>query len=121
MKKNRKETMKEKEQSRSDKDKKADDEAFQSDSLTDEDSSPTDAKSEDKFMCSKKLKRDELIMVPILRKNWMKNVAKLTDKSVASSGLAMTLIHCRIHARYCQKEKVATKRPSSFYYCTTSM
>ena len=55
--------------------------------ISDEDST-TSEESEEEFTCAKKVKKDDVIMVPIHKKKWIENVAKLADKTVTSSRVA---------------------------------
>ena len=42
------------------------------------------------ILCLKKIKKDEVIMMPIHRKQWIENVAKLVDKTVTSPRVALS-------------------------------
>ena len=56
-------------------------------------------------MCLKKVKKDEVIMVPIHRK-WIENVAKLADKTVTSSRVAFTLFSAVVLPNIVGKKKL---------------
>ena len=53
--------------------------------------STTDESSEEEFISAKKVKKDDVVMVPIHQKKWLENVTKLADKTVKSSRVALTL------------------------------
>ena len=56
-----------------------------------EDDEVDDGDSESEYRLTKKTKKDDIIMVPIHRKNWIKSVAMVSDKTVTSSRVALSI------------------------------
>ena len=76
--------------------------------ISDEDST-TSEESEEEFTCAKKVKKDDVIMVPIHKKKWIENVAKLADKTVTSSRVALTLSSAAFMPDVSGQKKNATR------------
>ena len=99
--KTREDTMRVKEQSKENK--------GNGENMISDENSTTSEESEEEFTCAKKVKKDDVIMVPIHKKKWIENVAKLAGKTVTSSRVALTLSSAAFMPDVSGQKKNATR------------